>query len=437
MADVRRLVELGMVPPLAKEVSSQITSGVGNARRLAELSMVPSLAGELAAQITAKVGNVRRLAELTMVPVLAMEVAGQVGGGVVPPVGPVAFLLPTPAFSAANGVSWHDFSKTYKNSVGVDQPSLNKDLVGYSSASSWLDMFGQGNELSQPDKALQPLVGSTGPVNDAIGHPLVFSNGGQLTGKNKVSFWFRLKPRADLYTGSAKRTLIYISKGPTSAILLGTPTVALGGAGYNVGEYIILTGGTASTQVILKVASVSAGVVTSVSVVNQGAYTVVPTSPVSQGSSSGAGIGATFNAVFSTIGTGSANERFAVYMTGGTNRRLYVAMSVGDGTVETTSTTLGPQVPDNVFSTVGVEVDIAAQTANFYLNSTTPTYQVTGFPAATGTFGTRDSVLSQIGDNSNNSSTAYSEWAAQVLFSDTSDSTRLAALKSYLDGVAP
>lgn len=84
MADVRRLVELGMVPPLAKEVAAQITSGVGNARRLAELSMVPPLAGELAAQITAKVGNVRRLAELTMVPVLAMEVAGQVGGGVAP-----------------------------------------------------------------------------------------------------------------------------------------------------------------------------------------------------------------------------------------------------------------------------------------------------------------------------------------------------------------
>jgi len=81
MADARRLVELGMVPPLAKEVAAQITSGIGSARRLAELSMVPVLAGELASQINAKVGNARRLAELGMVPVLAKEVAAQVSSG--------------------------------------------------------------------------------------------------------------------------------------------------------------------------------------------------------------------------------------------------------------------------------------------------------------------------------------------------------------------
>jgi hypothetical protein len=78
MADAKRLIALGMVPPLAKEVAAQITAGVGNARRLVELSTVPILARELANQINSGTGNARRLAELGMVPVMAKEVAAQV-----------------------------------------------------------------------------------------------------------------------------------------------------------------------------------------------------------------------------------------------------------------------------------------------------------------------------------------------------------------------
>ena len=81
MADIRRLAELGMVPPLAKEVAAQITSGVGDKRRLAELSMVTRLASEVATQITTKVTSVRRLAELSMPPVLANELVTQIQGG--------------------------------------------------------------------------------------------------------------------------------------------------------------------------------------------------------------------------------------------------------------------------------------------------------------------------------------------------------------------
>lgn len=78
MADIRRLAELGMVPPLAKEVAAQITSGIGDKRRLAELSMVTRLASEVATQITTKVTSVRRLAELSMPPVLANELVAQI-----------------------------------------------------------------------------------------------------------------------------------------------------------------------------------------------------------------------------------------------------------------------------------------------------------------------------------------------------------------------
>lgn len=117
MADVRRLVELGMVPPLAKEVASQITSGVGNARRLAELSMVPRLAGELATQITAKVGNARRLAELTMVPVLAREASDQINNEYDPSA--LAFFARAPSTS------------------NLEKQSINRLIVDLKSAEIW------------------------------------------------------------------------------------------------------------------------------------------------------------------------------------------------------------------------------------------------------------------------------------------------------------
>lgn len=80
MADARRLAELGMVPPLAKEVAAQITAGIGDKRRLAELSMVPRLALELQTQINTKTVNALRLCELSMVPALAKEVITQIAG---------------------------------------------------------------------------------------------------------------------------------------------------------------------------------------------------------------------------------------------------------------------------------------------------------------------------------------------------------------------
>lgn len=82
MADARRLVELGMVPDLAKEVAAQINAGVGDKRRLVELTMVPRLASELAIQITSKIGDKRRLIELGVVGRLALEISSQITGSV-------------------------------------------------------------------------------------------------------------------------------------------------------------------------------------------------------------------------------------------------------------------------------------------------------------------------------------------------------------------
>lgn len=72
-------------------------------------------------------------------------------------------------------------------------------------------------------------------------------------------------------------------------------TIGVGGTNYAVGDTITETGGTAAVQAVFTVASVSGGVVTGVTATFPGIYTVKPTNPVAQGSTSGSGSGCTIN----------------------------------------------------------------------------------------------------------------------------------------------
>jgi len=72
-------------------------------------------------------------------------------------------------------------------------------------------------------------------------------------------------------------------------------SVANGGTGYAVNDLITLTGGTFATATVFQVTAVSAGVVTAIAVKILGSYSVIPSDPVAQGSTTGAGSGATFN----------------------------------------------------------------------------------------------------------------------------------------------
>ncbi|EQB03910.1 hypothetical protein L286_11135 [Sphingobium sp. HDIP04] len=67
-----------MPTDLAKEVAAQITGGTGNVRRLVELSMVPPLAAYVGPAITADSASVAKLAELGMPPALGKELATQI-----------------------------------------------------------------------------------------------------------------------------------------------------------------------------------------------------------------------------------------------------------------------------------------------------------------------------------------------------------------------
>lgn len=75
-------------------------------------------------------------------------------------------------------------------------------------------------------------------------------------------------------------------------------TVQSGGSGYAVGDTITETGGTAINQAVFVVATLSGSAVATVTLGYPGNYTVVPTNPVSQGSTSGSGSGCTLNITF-------------------------------------------------------------------------------------------------------------------------------------------
>lgn len=74
-----------------------------------------------------------------------------------------------------------------------------------------------------------------------------------------------------------------------------TVSVAGGGSGYNVGDTVTLAGGTNTQPIVLTVSTVSAGVITAVTITTAGKYSALPTNPVSQATTSGSGTGATFS----------------------------------------------------------------------------------------------------------------------------------------------
>lgn len=86
LSNAERLVNLGVVPPLAKELAAQMESGEANVQRLIGNSMVPGLAAEVVAQIASGETSVARLGEMGMVPGVAKEVVAQIqSGGVILP----------------------------------------------------------------------------------------------------------------------------------------------------------------------------------------------------------------------------------------------------------------------------------------------------------------------------------------------------------------
>jgi len=117
----------------------------------------------------------------------------------------------------------------------------------------------------------------------------------------------------------------------------GTPAVAFGGTGYTVGDTLTVVGGTSTIVITFTVATVSAGVITSVTALNQGQYTVLPSNPVSV--TGGTGTGATFNLSFivtlltiTNAGSGYVEQPTVTFSGGGGSGAAAYA-TVGAGTI--------------------------------------------------------------------------------------------------------
>lgn len=140
-------------------------------------------------------------------------------------------------------------------------------------------------------------------------------------------------------------------------------------------------------------------------------------------------------------GSGTGAERFALYLSGSTTgRRLYAVLSAADGAQKTTTIASGPQLTNDVFNTIGAELDLsgAQATISFFLNSTTAAYSENWTPAETApwTFNTPDAAVITLGDNGSANSPLLSEIVAGVIKSTVLGSTERGQVKTEMDAAA-
>jgi hypothetical protein len=136
------------------------------------------------------------------------------------------------------------------------------------------------------------------------------------------------------------------------SIVLASPALNAGGTGYTVGDVLTLVGGTFTIAATVTVSTVSSGVITAVSISNNGVYTIAPTTPVSV--TGGTGSGATFNSSFGinsnfSIGTAGSGyvEQPTVTFSGGGGSGAAAYATVGTNTlIKSLGNTLAFGVPE-------------------------------------------------------------------------------------------
>jgi hypothetical protein len=119
-----------------------------------------------------------------------------------------------------------------------------------------------------------------------------------------------------------------------------TVAVSGGGTGYTVGDVLTLVGGTFSTAAQVSVSTVSVGVITAITFVQGGTYSVLPSNPLSV--TGGTGTGATINVTawqvrgtaFTITNAGSGYvEQPTVSFSGGGGSGAAAYATVGSGTI--------------------------------------------------------------------------------------------------------
>jgi hypothetical protein len=147
--------------------------------------------------------------------------------------------------------------------------------------------------------------GSTVPLNDFLEEGVDMNELYQATNANLPNFSaFIVETRTSNSSTATLQSFILgnVSTAPDVAVTktadvaaTTSTTVAAGGSGYAVNDFLTLTGGTFTKAAQFKVTSIGAGgAVTGVSLVTAGAYSALPTNPVGT-TDSGSGTGATLN----------------------------------------------------------------------------------------------------------------------------------------------
>ena len=195
---------------------------------------------------------------------------------------------------------------------------------------------------SDTNVALALLSQGTGAIDLAAGSRGVnISNGGTVTAITRTALGVNYTSPPSVAI-SAPTTVGGVQSTATVELTLQTTTgiVTAGGSGYAVGDTFTVNGGTFSAQLRLQVLTVSGGAVTSVSSLNGGSYSVIPSTPATTTNIIGTGTGCTItpiwgvNSTFTITNAGSGYvEQPTVSFSGGGGSGATAYATVGSGTV--------------------------------------------------------------------------------------------------------
>jgi hypothetical protein len=239
---------------------------------------------------------------------------------------------------SASGVALGTSFGNYFRAVGFAGSTVVNNLQAQGSAttiSPVLSAQGSDTNISQVFQSK-----GTGAIDLAAGSSGVnISNGGTVTALTRTSSGggYTSIPAIAI---SAPTTAGGVQATANANVFVQAVSIVSGGTGYTAGDTLTLVGGTFAAASLLTVNTVSAGVITGVTVLSGGsAYTAIPTNPVSV--TGGTGSGATFNVTawgvaptFTITNAGSGYvEQPTVTFSGGGGSGAAAYATVGSGTV--------------------------------------------------------------------------------------------------------
>jgi hypothetical protein len=242
----------------------------------------------------------------------------------------------------------------------VNQASFTGSIAGLAIPYS---VTGSDTNISM---AFQPK--GTGAIDLAAGSSGVnISNGGTVTAitRTATGSGYTTKPTC---TVSAPTTAGGVQAIVDFPMAVSGVTVASGGTGYTVGNVLSIVGGTLATgsAATITVATVSSGVITSVTLTTAGVYSTLPTNPVSV--TGGSGSSATFNLTWLV----SAGVAFTITNAGsGYIEQPTITFSGGGGSGAAAYATVGNSVRLQSLGTTS-EVAFAFRGASGINSSTAP-----------------------------------------------------------------